>query len=253
MLKCVLARSPFSRRSSFLCTSCPSQALAFVTASANELTRSNKINDLVTYLAGEDEEAEPMPPSLPWEWDRVGHDTCTNLAKDCGSQTLARYLERRAKSKLGASGSYCELLKHAHKAACKEYHDCRKLAGASGRGMAASARAARMVLRSPTYYLVRSLTGWLADVAVDCVAWWRGQLSTAHLRSNTCLKATKYALGGALCLAMGALVPFLYPHPYIFIGVEQLEVVHDASYSGEAQLLGLTGCWTGGHQSSRSL
>ena len=154
----------------------------------------------------------------------MGHDTCTNLAKDCGSQTLARYLERRAKSKLGASSSYCELLKHAHKAACKEYHDCRKLAGASGRGMAASARAARVVLRSPTYYLVRSLTGWLADVAVDCIAWWRGQLSTAHLRSNTCLKATKYALGGALCLRWARWCPSS-THPYIFIGVEQLAAV----------------------------
>jgi hypothetical protein len=199
------------------------QALAFVTASANELTRSNKITDLVNYLVGEEEDdgsGEKPPPSLPWEWDRVGHDTCANLARDCGAQTLARCVERRAKASLGHGASYCELLKHAHKAACKEFHECRKLPGASG--MAASAMAARIVLGSPAYYALRSLTGWLADVAVDCVAWCRGQLDTKHLLSNGWLKAAKYCLGGALCFAFGALVPFLYPHPYIFIGVEQL-------------------------------
>ena len=38
------------------------QALAFVTASATELTRTNKIEDLVTYLAGpEEEDGQPKP------------------------------------------------------------------------------------------------------------------------------------------------------------------------------------------------
>ena len=112
-----------------------------MTASANELTRTNKINDLVTYLAGEEEdEPNRPPPSLPWEWDRVGHDTTTGVARDCGSQTLTRALEIRYKGRLGAGAPYCELLKHAHKAACKEYRDCKAVAGT--RGLAASAKAA---------------------------------------------------------------------------------------------------------------
>ena len=197
------------------------QALGFVTASANELTRTNKINDLVTYLAGEDDEAARQPPSLPWEWDRVGHDTAANFAKDCGSQTLTRYIEIRAKRSIGAGAPYCELLKHAHKAACKEYQVCKAASGGS-KALAASTASAKMVMTSSTFYVVRGLTSWLADIAVDAVAWGRGQLSTASLTSNCALKATKYALSAALCYALGAFVPFLYPHPYVFIGVEQL-------------------------------
>ena len=109
--------------------------LAFVTASANELTRTNKITELIE---GDDSNSQP------WEWDRVGHDTAANLAKDCGSQTLTRFFEIRAKGAIGMSAPYCELLKHAHKAACKEFHTCRALP--AGR-LAASAKAAKMVPR----------------------------------------------------------------------------------------------------------
>jgi hypothetical protein len=196
------------------------QALAFVTASANELTRSNKINDIVEYLAGEQEEDPKPEPSLPWEWDRVGHDTVANVAKDCGSQTLTRLLERRTKASIGANASYCELLKHAHKAACKEFHDCRAVP-LEGR-LSASTAAAKIIIKSPTYYGVRAITCWLADIAVDAVAYFRGQLTGKQLGSNAVLKLGKYVLGGVLCLAFGSLVPFVYPHPYIFIGVEQL-------------------------------
>ena len=200
-----------------------SLALAFVTASANELTRSGKINDFADYIAGEDPETpegEKLPPSLPWEWDRVGHDTVANLTRDCGAQTLTRLIERRMKAAIGPGASYCELLKHAHKAACKEFHECRALPGQTG--MSASAAACRIVKASPTFYGVRAVTGYFADVFVDCVAWLRGQLSKDQLISNAGLKMVKYAASGALCLAFGMLVPFIYPHPYIFIGVEQL-------------------------------
>lgn len=198
-----------------------SAALAFVTASANELTRTNKINDLVNYLVEEEESSGSKPePSLPWEWDRVGHDTCGNFAKDCGAQTLTRLLERSTKKNVGSGTSYCELLKHAHKAACKEYHDCRAVAGT--RAIVAAKQSAKVVLLSPTFYVVRATTSWFADVAVDAVAYFRGQLSGKQLFANSWLKAVKYSLGGFLCLAFGGLVPFLYPHPYVFIGVEQL-------------------------------
>lgn len=197
-----------------------SVALAFVTSSALELTRTNKINDLVEYIAGEEPEGstDALPPSLPWEWDRVGHDTVANLAKDCGSQTLTRYIEKQTRGAIGSGASYCELLKHAHKAACKEYHTC----AAAGSRLSASAQAARVVVSSPTFYGVRALTAWLADISVDAVAWWRGQLSTAKLSSNATLKLAKYSLSGTLCLFAGAFVPFFYPHPFVFIGIEQL-------------------------------
>ena len=200
-----------------------SLTLAFVTASANELTRSNKINDLVTYIAGPEEDdgsGNKPEPSLPWEWDRVGHDTCANLFKDTGAQTLTRYVEKRAKAKLGDGQAYCELLKHAHKAACKEFHECKAVPGS--RALVASSKASQIVLASPTFYVVRALTGWFADVAVDAIACIRGQISSSQLFSNGWLKLVKYSLGGALCVGFGALVPFVYPHPYIFIGIEQL-------------------------------
>lgn len=44
----------------------------------------------------------------------------------------------------------------------------------------------------------------------------------AQVQRNAYLKLVKYSLGGVLSLAMGAFVPYLYPHPYIFIAVEQL-------------------------------
>jgi hypothetical protein len=155
------------------------------------MTRTNKINDLITSLSGPPAEDEaPLPPSLPWEWDRVGHDTSANLARDFGSQTLTRYVELRAKGMIGPGASYCELLKHAHKAACKEYHTCRGVG--ARKALVASAKAARVVARSPIFYCVRALTVWVADVAVDAVAWWRGQLTTEQLSSNAKLKAAKY-------------------------------------------------------------
>ena len=79
-----------------------------------------------------------------------------------------------------------------------------------------------MVATSPTFYAVRAIALFVSDVAVDAIAWARGQLSSSQLGSNCALKAAKYSLSAALCLGMGTLVPFLYPHPYIFIGVEQL-------------------------------
>lgn len=194
-----------------------SVVLAFVTASANEMTRTNKVNDIVNYLAGEEDEPG-TPPSLPWEWDRVGHDTVGNMVKDAGSQTLTRYVERRTKDAIGSNATYCELLKHAHKAACNEYHTCKAVVGARS----ASLKAARLVAVSPTFYVVRALTVWLADVFVDGVAWARGQLSTAKLGSNCALKLAKYSLSAVLCLGLGTVVPFIYPHPYLFLGVEQL-------------------------------
>ena len=57
---------------------------------------------------------------------------------------------------------------------------------------------------------------------VDGVACYRGQLTSAAFKRNASLKAAKYALGGVLCFAFGALVPFALAHPYVFIGVEQL-------------------------------
>ena len=53
------------------------QVLAGAPALLAEATRTDKINDLVNYLLGEEDETQepPPPPSAPWEWDRVGHET----------------------------------------------------------------------------------------------------------------------------------------------------------------------------------
>ena len=64
-------------------------------------------------------------------------------------------------------------------------------------------------MRSPTFYGVRALTCWLADIAVDGIAYLRGQLSGPRLGSNLLLKGAKYALGGVLCFYLGFAVPFL--------------------------------------------
>lgn len=143
-----------------------SATLAFVSAAVMEVTRTNKINDLVVYIGGEDDSNEEEP-SLRWEWDRVGHDTVANFTKDAGSQTLARCIERVAKPKL-VDASYCQLLKHAHKAACRDYREAKQLASATK--MSASRSAAKALALSPTFYAVRSSTCWVADVFVDLVA-----------------------------------------------------------------------------------
>ena len=249
---CALAL-PFALSAGRHGRSAAAQGIAFLNASATELVRTNKIQDLVTYLAGPAPEAEPdaepeiEPEVLPWEWDRVAHDTSANFARDVGSQTLARLFERRFKAEIGSGAAYCELLKHAHKAACALRRDPNEPARGPmrarseplgvamvalarrcieyfeyPRGWSASMQAAKVIIRSPIFYAVRGLTMWLADVAVDAVAWYRGQLRTAQLQSNAALKLAKFSLSGVLCLSMGSLVPFVYPHYLVFMAVEQL-------------------------------
>jgi hypothetical protein len=185
-----------------------STLLAFLTAAAAELQRSGKINDLV---AAAEEEEENREASLPWEWDRVGHDTTVNMTKDVLGQTLTRFVEITAKPRLSRL-AYCELLKHPHKAAMKAY-----------RTSASRVDVSKVVLHSTTFYALRSTTMWIADVFVDAVAWSRGQMSSSCLGSNIALKAAKYLLSGGLCFLLGvALPPFIYPHPYMFLAVEQL-------------------------------
>ena len=72
------------------------------------------------------------------------------------------------------------------------------------------------MLRSPTYYLVRSLPAGSPtspSTALHGAASSQQPICDRTPASKPCWRT---------CLAMGALVPFLYPHPYIFIGVEQL-------------------------------
>ena len=135
------------------------------------------------------------------------------------AQTLTRSIEISLRPRLSRP-AYCELLKHPHKAASKAYKSARRVA--AGSRMGAATKAAALVARSPTFYGVRALTSWLSDIMVDGVAWYRGQLSSSQLSRNVLLKLAKYTLSGLLCLGLGAFVPFLYPHPYVFLGVEQL-------------------------------
>ena len=204
--------------------SCVAQVLAGAPALLAEATRTDKINDLVNYLLGEEDETQepPPPPSAPWEWDRVGHDTCTGLAKDCGAQTMTRYIERVTKGKLGSGAFYCELLKQPHKAALKEYRECRALVNSGRLSFNGCGQAAKVVLNSPNWYVIRGFTGYLMDIAMDAVAWYRGQMSTEKLSANAALKLAKHSLFVGFSLVLGLFVPFLYPHPFLFPVVEQL-------------------------------
>jgi len=196
-----------------------SAGLAFLAASTQELTRCGKINELANYVAGDldEEDASRQEPSLPWEWDRVGHDTFVGLTKDVVGQTLARFIERTAKPRLDHS-SYIELLKHPHRAARKAYD----AALPSSSSISASYKAGKLVACSPTFFGVRALTTWLADVFVDGVAWYRGQLNRKQFGTNAALKLAKHAFNGALCIILGGLVPFFSTNFYVFVAVEQL-------------------------------
>ena len=228
-------------------------ALAFLPATMLELTRSRKIDEFAAYLAGDvddNDDEDKLPPSLPWEWDRVGHDTCVGFAKDVVGQTLTRSIEHAAKPRL-AHVAYAELLKHPHKAARKVYDKARPRCSS----VSACAKAGKVVLTSPTFFAVRALTMWLADILVDSVACFRGQMTPKQLSTNTALKLAKYeaapplcaprplaclrgaphhtcshprcatsrhSLNGLFCIALGGIVPFVSPNFYIFLLSEQL-------------------------------
>ena len=167
-----------------------SVGLAFVNGAVQELTRTGLINDFANYIAGDldEDEAAQLPPSLPWEWDRVGHDTSVGLGKDVVGQTLTRAIERSAKPRL-TPAAYAELLKHPHKAARKVYDTAK----GSSSALKASSEAAWAVSSSLTFFGVRALTMWAADVFVDAVAVYRQQMSFATFKTNTRLKAVKCA------------------------------------------------------------
>jgi len=196
-----------------------SLALAFLNGAVLELNRSGKINDFANYIAGDldEDESSQLEPSLPWEWDRVGHDTCVGLTKDVVGQTLARSLEKSAKPRL-SHAAYVELLKHPHKAARKVFDSTRPC----GSRVSASYKAGAVVALSPTFFGVRALTMWLADVFVDGVALYRQQMSRETFGQNAALKLAKHSINGLFCIALGAAVPFLSPNFYVFVAIEQL-------------------------------
>ena len=195
-------------------------ALAGLNGAMQELTRSGKINDFANYIAGdvdEDDDDRP-PPGKPFEWDRVGHDTAVGFTRDVVGQTLTRCIEIAGKPRLTAS-QYAELLKHPHKAA-RVALDAERASGA--RGLVSSYRAGALVATSPTFFIVRGMTCYLADVFVDSIAWYRGQMSSKTFMTNATLKSAKHAIFNAFCLAIGFVVPFVSPNFYLFVALEQL-------------------------------
>ncbi|KAL3909475.1 MAG: hypothetical protein SGPRY_009414, partial [Prymnesium sp.] len=90
--------------------------------------------------------------------------------------------------------NYREILKNSPKLASHVYKlECQSC----GSKWTAAASASSVVLGSFTFYGLRSLTGWIADVIVDAVQMSRGKLSNRNFESNTVLKAYKYSLTGA--------------------------------------------------------
>jgi len=100
-----------------------------------------------------------------------------------------------------------KLSSHVYQKQCKE----------CGSKWRASAAASAIVLRSATFYCLRAVTSWVADVFVDAIQLCRGKLTERNFKSNAFLKAYKYSLSGVFCFSLGTMVPFLYTHPWMFL------------------------------------
>ena len=67
---------------------------------------------------------------------------------------------------------YREVVKNPFKLSCHVYtSECK-----GGSKWIAAMSASRVVLRSPAFYVLRSLTFWLADVVVDAIQISRGKV-----------------------------------------------------------------------------
>jgi len=81
---------------------------------------------------------------------------------------------------------------------------------------------AKLVIRSPVYYLSSALPRLVTDMAVDVLRiffpkHWRSRLTVPSFYRNARLKLIKYALQAVCSLCVGSLVPLVWPHTYMFI------------------------------------
>merc|ERR1712046_419036 len=76
-----------------------------------------------------------------------------------------------------------------------------------------------IVLKSPTYYVLRSACLLVADVGGDVMRGLYGTLSNEDFRQNAALKLLKHSGSAACSLAAGGLLPVLLGvwTPYFFI------------------------------------
>lgn len=189
-----------------------SLAIAGFAALANEAIRTDKIEELVKYIDGENDDEE-QGSFEPWDWSLVGINTSTAFARETVGLTMLRGIEKAAKARLEGN-SYREVIKNTPKLSRHVYQaEC----VACGRKWSAAASASKVVLRSVTFYGLRSLTCLAADVLVDSVQMLRGKLSQRNFKTNALLKAYKYTLSAAFCLSLGVLVPFVHTHPWMFM------------------------------------
>jgi len=189
-----------------------SLAIAGLTALANEAVRTDKIDSLLRYIDGENDDQDDGSAE-PMDWSLVGINTTTAFARETFGLTMLRGIEKTAKAKFTDNG-YRDVIKNTPKLSRHVYQQQCKECGSK---WVAAAGASKVVLRSTTFYGLRSLTCWLGDVIVDGIQWYRGKLSSRNFKSNTVLKAYKYSLSGVFQLALGVAVPFFYTHPWMFM------------------------------------
>ena len=159
------------------------------------------------------------------DWLKAGSEFGLLLARDVGGATCQRVNEKLLKRRVSVA-LHDELIKSVPRVARKAY--LLDVADGSGK-LAASARAAARVLRSPLFYVSICVPRLFADVALDALrlrfpAEWRTCLTPPAFYRNARLKAIKYALQALASLAAGCLVPFVWAHPVAFQFSDMLAV-----------------------------
>uniref|UniRef100_A0A7S4EV36 Uncharacterized protein n=2 Tax=Chrysotila carterae TaxID=13221 RepID=A0A7S4EV36_CHRCT len=154
---------------------------------------------------GELDEAEPM------DWWLVGSNFSLALARDLSGSTCQRGGEKLLKRRV-PPGLHAEMIKSVPKMARKSYLS-EVAAGRTPFG--ARTATAKLVIRSPVYYLSSALPRLVTDMAVDVLRiffpkHWRSRLTVPSFYRNARLKLIKYALQAVCSLCVGSLVPLVW-------------------------------------------
>jgi len=169
--------------------------LAAVTAVSTEAIAKGVLN-----VPEEDEDESQREPM---DWTAVAQGAGLNFARDSTALTLQRATERVAKPRVSPA-AHREMIKHLPKMARRHYATTVADSGSKWRAGASTSLA---VLRSPSFYLLRSSCALAADVAIDCMRVCYGTLTQHAFRQNAMLKLLKHGLSCACCIGAGCLLP----------------------------------------------
>jgi len=164
------------------------------------------------------ESGEPNPDARPADWGLAGSNAVLNFTRDVGGATTQRTVEKIAKPRV-SSKLHEELVKHVGKHSRQEYLSAVALGDSR---WTASCTAASAVLMSPVAYLARTLSFFAFDVLLDGLrtcfpSEYRAKISVQAFCSNLKLKTIKYSVTAVIGLCLGALVPFVWAHPYAYM------------------------------------